>query len=243
MHRPYAHRQIAFETLYRAYWEPVVRFCSQRLASLPDGTAEEVAQDVFLVAHSAMEQQLYRGDGPISTWLFGIARNLCHKARRETHRQTTSYTLRHLEREIAQLEQEVAHLERENSPSAHALGHLVRERLTLARVALEREREQLQRHIMACVHATPPASLDAPLLTPDPLALMQASLQRFARRERQMHALLHMHVVKEAPVQEIAELHGMSRSAVYRGLARAKAELRSVYQSVTHERQLAPAGD
>jgi DNA-directed RNA polymerase specialized sigma24 family protein len=58
-----------------------------------------------------------------------------------------------------------------------------------------------------------------------------------------MHALLHMHVVKEAPVQEIAELHGMSRSAVYRGLARAKAELRSVYQSVIHERQLAPAGD
>jgi DNA-directed RNA polymerase specialized sigma24 family protein len=52
-----------------------------------------------------------------------------------------------------------------------------------------------------------------------------------------------MHVVKETPVQEIAELHGMSRSAVYRGLARAKAELRSVYQSVIHERQLAPAGD
>ena len=128
MHRLYAHRQIAFETLYRAYWEPVVRFCSQRLASLPDGTAEEVAQDVFLVAHSAMEQQLYRGDGPISTWLFGIARNLCHKARRETYRQTTSSTLRRLEREIARLEQEVSQLERENSPSAHSLVHLVHER-------------------------------------------------------------------------------------------------------------------
>ena len=90
---------------------------------------------------------------------------------------------------------------------------------------------------------TSPASLEALLLTQDPLALRQDSFQRFARRERQMHAWLHMHVVKEAPVQEIAELHGMSRAAVYRGLARAKAELRRVYQSVTHERQLSPAGD
>jgi RNA polymerase sigma factor (sigma-70 family) len=243
MHRPYAHRQIAFETLYCTYWEPVVRFCSKRLTSLPDGTAEEIAQDVFLVAHKAMEQQLYRGESPISTWLFGIARNLCHKARRETHRKTTAYTLRHLEREIAQLEQEVAHLASENSPRAHALVHLIRERLTLARVGLERERAQLQRYIIASVHSTPPAPLDAPLLTHDPLAVMQDSFQRFARCERQMHALLHMHVVKEAPVQEIAELHGMSRSAVYRGLTRAKAELRQVYQSVTHERQLAPTAD
>src|SRR6266511_3832575 len=82
-----------------------------------------------------------------------------------------------------------------------------------------------------------------PLHTHDPLAVMQDSFQRFARCERQMHALLHMHVVKEAPVQEIAELHGMSRSAVYRGLTRAKSELRRVYQSVTHERQLSPTAD
>jgi DNA-directed RNA polymerase specialized sigma24 family protein len=96
---------------------------------------------------------------------------------------------------------------------------------------------------MASVHSAPPAPLDEAPPAAEPLAVMQDSFQRFARCDRQMHALLHMHVIKEASVQEIADLQGMSRSAVYRGLARAKTELRKVYQSVTHDGQFSPPGD
>jgi RNA polymerase sigma factor (sigma-70 family) len=240
MQRPCTHYQSPFDILYHTYWERVVRFCHKRLATLPDGTAEEVAQDVFLVAHNALEQQRYKGDGPISTWLFGIAHNLCCKARRDMYRKTTSQTLRHLEREIAQLEHEVTCLGRDDSPLAQRQVHLLRARLALARAGLEREREQLQRHIMLSVHSAPPAPPDEYASGADPLTLMHDSFERFARRDRQMHALLHMHVIKEAPVQEIAELQGMSRSAVYRGLTRAKTELRQVYQTMTHEQRLSP---
>jgi len=113
MQRPFTHHQLTFDILYHTYWERVVRFCRKHLATLPDGTAEEVAQDVFLAAHRAIEQQRYKGDSPISTWLFGIAHNLCCKAWRDMYRKTTSQTLRHLEREIARLEHEVMRLARE----------------------------------------------------------------------------------------------------------------------------------
>ena len=85
---------------------------------------------------------------------------------------------------------------------------------------------------MACVHGEPPARLDDQCLVSDPLGVMQDSFVRLARCERQMHTLLYMHVVKEKTVQEIAELQGMSRSAVYRNLTRAKTELRRVYQAM-----------
>jgi predicted DNA-binding protein YlxM (UPF0122 family) len=42
-----------------------------------------------------------------------------------------------------------------------------------------------------------------------------------------------MYVIKEKSVQEIAELQGMNRSAVYRSLSRAKTGLRRVYQAMT----------
>ena len=69
----------------------------------------------------------------------------------------------------------------------------------------------------------------------DPLVVMHDSFRQFARCDRQAHTLLHMHVIKEVPVQEIAALQGMSRSAVYRRLHRAKAELRRVYTTVVQE--------
>lgn len=47
-----------------------------------------------------------------------------------------------------------------------------------------------------------------------------AAYEAFARRDRQAYTLLHMHVVKDTKVQEIAQLQGMSRSAVYRSLSR-----------------------
>jgi RNA polymerase sigma factor (sigma-70 family) len=233
MQQPYAQPQLTSDLLYRTYWERVVRFCNKHLATLPDGTAEEVAQDVFLVAHRALERQHYRGDSQISTWLFGIAYNLCGKARRDTYRRTTARSLRHLEHLIKQLEADVTRLMRDNSPAAQRRIHLIHERLTRTRAWLERERAQLQRHIMAGVHRQPEAPLDDQRLAPDPLGVLQDSLARFARCQRQMHTLLYMHVLKEKTVKEIAECQGVSRSAVYRGLARAKTELRRAYHSMT----------
>jgi hypothetical protein len=163
----------------------------------------------------------------------GAECELCGKVRRDTYRKTTARTLRHLERQITQLEADVARLLHDNSHESQQRLHLIYERLTLARLWLEREREQLQRHIMACMHREPSAPLDEPCLAPDPLGVMQDSFVRLARGKRPLHALLYMHVVKEKTVQEIAELQGVSRSAVYRNLTRAKMELRRVYQAMT----------
>ncbi len=107
---------------------------------------------------------------------------------------------------------------------------LRRERLNLARSWLEREREQLQRHMLEAAHAAPPQAPDASA-DETPYREVQASFRRFARRDRQAYTLLHMHVVKDTTVQEIAELQGMSRSAVYRSLSRAKAELRTMVET------------
>ena len=101
MHRLCVHQSPDCETLYRVYWERVVRFCTTRLIACPDGMAEEVAQDVFLAAHCALTEGRYRGDGALSTWLFGIASNLCAKTYRDTSRKTILVALQHLERELA----------------------------------------------------------------------------------------------------------------------------------------------
>ena len=236
MQRPYAHthnsQHIDFDTLYQTYWKRVVQFCAKSLTSLPEGTAEEVAQDVFLAAYEAFASDRYREEGAISSWLFGIARNLCSKMRRDTYRKTTSRRMRQLEREIEQLEQDVAcHMHGETRLDMNQV-RLRRERLTLARAWLERERDQLQQHMLDAAHAAPPRALDTPADADEtPFTEVQASFRHFARRDRQAYTLLHMHVVKDTTVQEIAELQGMSRSAVYRSLSRAKAELRTMVET------------
>lgn len=240
MHRPCAYPQnqqidFDFDSLYRTYWKRVVQFCAKSLASLPEGTAEEVAQDVFLAAYHALINQRYRGDGATSSWLFGIARNLCGKVRRDTYRKTTSRRMRQLEREIDQLEQQVLHLMHEPAYWNSEQVRHIRERLNLARVWLDRERDRLQQNVQECAHLMPTMSLDAQFVTYDPAPAMHTSFRRFARRDRQAHALLHMHVIKETAVQDIAALQGMSRSAVYRSLSRAKAELRTMYEAAMHE--------
>jgi RNA polymerase sigma factor (sigma-70 family) len=231
VHRSSAHQQIEFETLYRMYWPRIVRFCATCLAACPDGTAEEVAQDVFLAAHRALVEQRYRGDGALSTWLFGIARNLCCKASRDSYRQTTPLALRRRERDIARLEQQAADgmagqasLTRERGPHLQA-------RLTLARNGLEGAREILRERLWEAIHNAPPEPPEARDLVEETLTIMRASLQQLARRDRQAYTLLHMHVCKGVSVRELAALQGMSRSAVARGLARAKATLRTVYQT------------
>jgi DNA-binding transcriptional regulator GbsR (MarR family) len=149
------------------------------------------------------------------------------------HRKTTARTLRHLEREIRQLEADITRLLCNNSHEAQQRIRLIHERLTLARAWLEREREHLQRHMMACVHGELSAPFDDSCLAPDPLDVMQNSFARFARYEKQLYTLLYMHVIKEKSVQEIAELQGVSRSAVYRSLTQAKIGPRKMCQAMT----------
>ena len=231
MYRSSAHQQIDFESLYRMYWRRIVRFCATCLAVCPDGTAEEVAQDVFLAAHRTLVEQRYRGDGALSTWLFGIARNLCCKVLRDRYRQTTPLTLRRLERDIAQMERHAADRMAGQASLLQERGLLLQERLTLARNGLEGAREHLQQRLWEAIRSDPPEPPEAQDLAEETLTIMRASLQQLARRDRQAYTLLHMHVCKGVSVRELAALQGMSRSAVARSLTRAKATLRTVYQS------------
>jgi RNA polymerase sigma factor (sigma-70 family) len=232
VYRSSAHQQIDFETLYRMYWPRIVRFCITCLTACPDGTAEEVAQDVFLAAHRALVEQRYRGDGSLSTWLFGIARNLCCKVARDSYRQTTPLALRRLERDLTRLEHRaVDRLARQVSLTP-ARAPRLQEQLTLVRNGLEGAREHLQERLWEALHSAPPEPPEAQDLVEETRIIMRASLQQLARQDRQAYALLHMHVCKGVSVRELAALQGMSRSAVARSLTRAKATLRTVYQSV-----------
>src|SRR4030095_15024224 len=125
------------------------------LAACPDGTAEEVAQDVFLAAHRALVEQRYRGDGSLSTWLFGIARNLCCKVSRDRYRQTIPLALRRLERDLARLEYHVADRMAGQAWLTGERGPLLREQLTLARNGLEGAREHLQERLWEAIHSDP----------------------------------------------------------------------------------------
>jgi RNA polymerase sigma factor (sigma-70 family) len=207
------------------------------LAACPDGTAEEVAQDVFLAAHRALAEDRYRGDGSPGAWLFGIARNLCSKVYRDSYRHAIPAALRHLERDIARLEHDVAHHMHWPAPVTQGQVQYLQEQLTLTREVLMRERERLQQCLREAAHCDPPASPDAPRPGEDARTMMHQSLQQLARGDRQAYTLLHMHVLKGVTVRQLAELQGMSRSTVARSLTRAKATLRSVYQSAmsTHQ--------
>jgi RNA polymerase sigma factor (sigma-70 family) len=231
VYRSSAHQQIDFETLYRMYWPRIVRFCATCLAACPDGTAEEVAQDVFLAAHRALAEQRYRGDGALSTWLFGIARNLCSKVARDRYRQTTPLVLRRLERDIARLEHHAADCMAGQAWLTRERGPHLQERLTLARNGLEDAREHLQERLWEAIHRAPPEPPEVQELVEETLTVMRASLQQLARRDRQAYTLLHMHVCNGVSVRELAALQGMSRSAVARSLTRAKATLRTMYQT------------
>jgi RNA polymerase sigma factor (sigma-70 family) len=244
VHWPSAPKQIDFETLYCMYWTPVVRFCATCLAACPDGTAEEVAQDVFLAAHHALAEQRYRGEGSLSSWLFGIAHNLCCKLYRQIERQTTPPALRRLERELVQLEQHLVALMNAQAPLAPGQEPSLQEQLTLVRHGLERAREHFQQRLREAAHCDPPMSPDAQGDAEAALTIMRDSLKRLARYDRQAYVLLHMHVCKGITVRELAVLQGMSRSAVARSLTRAKTTLRTVYQTALaaqHSSPLTPA--
>jgi len=231
VYRSSAHQQIDFETLYHMYWPRIVRFCATYLAGCPDGTAEEVAQDVFLAAHRALVEQRYRGDGALSTWLFGIARNLCCKVARDRYRQTTPLVLRRLERDLARLEYHAPDCLTAQASLRRERGSHLQEHLTLVHNGSAGAREHLLKRLWEASHSEPPEPPETQELVEETHTIMRASLQQLARRDRQAYTLLHMHVCKGVSVRELAALQGMSRSAVARSLTRAKATLRTVYQT------------
>ena len=63
----------AFEDLVRRYQHRVFGVALRMLQNPAE--AEDIAQDVFLRVHRAIGT--FRGDAKLSTWLYGIASNLC----------------------------------------------------------------------------------------------------------------------------------------------------------------------
>jgi RNA polymerase sigma-70 factor, ECF subfamily len=71
------------ETLARGYQHLIVRHCVAMLGDA--GLGEEVAQEVFLGAYTAMPR--FRQAASIRTWLVAIARKQCLKALRDRRRR------------------------------------------------------------------------------------------------------------------------------------------------------------
>src|SRR5437762_14312508 len=63
----------AFEDLVRAYQHRVFGVALRMLGNRAE--AEEVAQEVFLRVHKAIDD--FRGEAKLSTWLYAIASRLC----------------------------------------------------------------------------------------------------------------------------------------------------------------------
>jgi RNA polymerase sigma-70 factor, ECF subfamily len=80
----------AFTALFDRYWEPIFTYCRLRLPSWED--AEDVANDVFLAAFTALPGYRPRGNG-FRSWLFGIAHNrVIGHHRRQRHRVVLPFT-------------------------------------------------------------------------------------------------------------------------------------------------------
>jgi RNA polymerase sigma-70 factor (ECF subfamily) len=73
----------ALEALVRGYQHLIVRHCTAMLGDVAHG--EEVAQEVFLGAYTAMPR--FRQESSIRTWLLAIARKQCLKALRDRLRR------------------------------------------------------------------------------------------------------------------------------------------------------------
>jgi RNA polymerase sigma factor (sigma-70 family) len=216
----------------------VLRFCARRLATCPDGLAEEVAQDVFLAVHRALQEQRYQEEGAFSAWLLGIARHLCGKAARDSYRQTIPLEVRALERALACLENEGGeHLHASILPR-HAQGQPLQGRVTWGRDALEHIHVHLQKHLQEAAHGVPPRAPDAHDDAEEGCIRMGVSMQWLARHNRAAYTVLSMHVCHGMTIRKLAALQGLSRTTVARQVAGAKVALRTAYQAA-----LGPPGD
>jgi RNA polymerase sigma factor (sigma-70 family) len=228
VHRSCVHfpLNLDFDTLYRTYWQPVVRFCAAHLASCPDGTTEEVAQDVFLAAHHALTSQQYRGEGSVNTWLFGIARNRCANARRDTYRHNTPVALRRLD----SVQQVFDHdrSDTENKPGCTSAAT----RDARDQACLAHEREWLARRVLEALYPESPIAPETHVLRQETSRLQQRTVKRLARLNQPAYALLHMHLIKGVSVRELAVLQGMSRSVIQRRLVQARLALQDIASRV-----------
>jgi RNA polymerase sigma-70 factor (ECF subfamily) len=69
-----------FAEIYDAFFDFVYR--SVRRLGIPEESAEDVTQEVFVIVHSRLPA--FEGRSSLKTWLFGIARNVCYRHRRRT---------------------------------------------------------------------------------------------------------------------------------------------------------------
>lgn len=65
----------AWAELYRAYSPIVARFCGRLVG--PDGPVEDVVQQVFVELFSSLRR--FRGEARLTSWLYGVARNVAFK--------------------------------------------------------------------------------------------------------------------------------------------------------------------
>ena len=83
-----AHNRQAWIDFFGLY-APMVSGFVRRLG-LPDADAEDVTQEIMLIAHAALEKGTYRPEkGRFRAWLFGVARRqalIAHRARRRPSR-------------------------------------------------------------------------------------------------------------------------------------------------------------
>jgi RNA polymerase sigma factor (sigma-70 family) len=224
-----------FDTLYRKYWPYVLRFCTRRLVTCPDGLAEEVAQDVFLAVHRALQAQRYQEEGVFSAWLLGIARHLCGKAVRDSYRRTLPLAVRALEGELAYLEDKSGDHFRASMLPSQAQGQPLQERVTWGHDALEHIQVHLQKHLQEAAHGVSPRALDVHDDAEEVCIRMRVSMQWLARYNRSAYTLLSMHVCHGVPIRKLATLQGLSRTTVARQVAGAKVALRTAYQAAFEE--------
>lgn len=70
---------LAVEALFREYQQPVYRLAVSFLQDAAE--AEDVTQETFIIALDNLAA--FRGDAALSTWLYGIALNLCRRRMRK----------------------------------------------------------------------------------------------------------------------------------------------------------------
>jgi RNA polymerase sigma-70 factor (ECF subfamily) len=99
----------AFRLIFERYTRPIISFIFYMVNHAD--LAEELAQETFVRAYKNLNA--LRDEAKLSTWLFGIAKNIAREAIRERHREHAQVELD--ERAVLELSA------RESSPAGHLL--------------------------------------------------------------------------------------------------------------------------
>ena len=73
-----------FEAVYEAHFDFVWRVA--RRLGVPEGSVDDVVQDVFLVVHRRLAE--FEGRSALASWLFAITRRVVHDHRRSARRKS-----------------------------------------------------------------------------------------------------------------------------------------------------------